>query len=105
MSVTSVGHAETGRVWQSRAFWERADGVLLAEGALLRLHDDHQAAVVRPAPAGSPGTACAAPVPVLPASVTITPDGVAVVWPDGTRALARPPGRLWLSRSGSVPPT
>jgi DNA-binding transcriptional regulator YhcF (GntR family) len=25
MSITTVAHAETGRLWQSRRFWERAD--------------------------------------------------------------------------------
>ena len=25
VSVTTVGHAETGRMWQSRDFWWRAD--------------------------------------------------------------------------------
>jgi hypothetical protein len=25
MSVTSIGHAETGRLWQSRRFWELGD--------------------------------------------------------------------------------
>jgi DNA-binding FadR family transcriptional regulator len=25
MSLTTIGHAETGRVWQSRRFWELAD--------------------------------------------------------------------------------
>lgn len=39
VSVTTVGHAETGRLWQSRQFWERADAVLGAGGELLRLHD------------------------------------------------------------------
>jgi DNA-binding transcriptional MocR family regulator len=29
--------------------------------------------------------------PVFPVSVTITPDGVLVVWPDGTESIARPP--------------
>jgi hypothetical protein len=43
-SVTTVGHAETGRLWQSRRFWERADAVLGAEGELLRLHDAYRAA-------------------------------------------------------------
>ena len=28
VSVTTVGHAETGRTWQSRRFWERADAAL-----------------------------------------------------------------------------
>jgi len=91
VSVTSVGHAETGRVWQSGGFWRQADGVLLADGALLRMHEDYQAAAIRPAPPGAPWTS-AVPVPVLPASVTITPDGVAVTWPDGTKTVTRPPG-------------
>jgi DNA-binding transcriptional regulator YhcF (GntR family) len=44
VSVTTVGHAETGRTWQSRRFWERADSALRAAGDLLRLHDFYRAA-------------------------------------------------------------
>jgi transcriptional regulator with XRE-family HTH domain len=44
LSVTAVGHAETGRLWQSRDFWESADKVLAADGELLSLHDAWQAA-------------------------------------------------------------
>jgi Bacterial regulatory proteins, gntR family/Helix-turn-helix domain len=44
VSVTTVGHAETGRTWQSRRFWERADSALRAAGDLLRLHDAFRAA-------------------------------------------------------------
>lgn len=44
VSVTTVGHAETGRTWQSRRFWERADDALRASGDLLRLHDAYRAA-------------------------------------------------------------
>src|ERR1700723_3176277 len=44
VSVTTVGHAETGRTWQSRRFWERADAALNAAGDLLRLHDAYRAA-------------------------------------------------------------
>ena len=44
VSVTTVGHAETGRTWQSRRFWERADTALSAAGDLLRLHDAYRAA-------------------------------------------------------------
>jgi len=44
VSVTTVGHAETGRLWQSREFWERADAVLGAGGDLLRLHDAYREA-------------------------------------------------------------
>jgi hypothetical protein len=86
VSLTTVGHAETGRLWQARDFWVRADREL--GGGLLRMYDQHRAG----------GAAFAAeepaPVPVLPASVTITPDGVAVVWPDGTETLVRPPGSV-----------
>jgi DNA-binding XRE family transcriptional regulator len=42
--VTNVGHAETGRTWQSRPFWELADNVLTANGALVRLHDAYRTA-------------------------------------------------------------
>ena len=73
VSVTTVGHAETGRTWQSRRFWERADAALRAAGDLLRLHDAYRAAsspqqgqrstpdsverTLRPAhPAHAPGT-------------------------------------------------
>jgi transcriptional regulator with XRE-family HTH domain len=44
VSVTTIGHAETGRLWQSRQFWERADAVLGADESLLRLHDAYRAA-------------------------------------------------------------
>lgn len=55
VSVTTVGHAETGRLWQSRRFWDRVDAVLGAHGELLRLHDAY-----REAAAASAGTADAA---------------------------------------------
>jgi DNA-binding transcriptional regulator YhcF (GntR family) len=38
-SVTAVGHAEQGRVWQAREFWEGADRALGADGELLRLYE------------------------------------------------------------------
>jgi Helix-turn-helix domain/Bacterial regulatory proteins, gntR family len=44
VSVTTVGHAETGRLWQSRRFWDRVDAVLGARGDLLRLHDAYREA-------------------------------------------------------------
>lgn len=50
MSVTTVAHAETRRLWQSRVFWERADKALNANGELLALHDTYRAAEVTPAP-------------------------------------------------------
>jgi hypothetical protein len=56
VSVTTVGHAETGRLWQSRRFWERADATLGAGGDLLRLHDAYREASA----SGVAGTAGAA---------------------------------------------
>ncbi len=44
VSVTTIGHAETGRLWQSRRFWDRVDAVLGAHGELLRLHDAYREA-------------------------------------------------------------
>jgi DNA-binding transcriptional regulator YhcF (GntR family)/transcriptional regulator with XRE-family HTH domain len=44
VSVTTIGHAETGRLWQSREFWEHADALLDAGGDLLARHDAYRAA-------------------------------------------------------------
>lgn len=75
MSITTIGHAEPGRLWQSRDFWERADKTLDAHGLLLRHHDDYRAAAVpamveaeaERSPAADP-----APVPGVVTCVTIT---------------------------------
>jgi transcriptional regulator with XRE-family HTH domain len=99
VSVTTVGHAETGRTWQGRSFWLRADRELGADGDLLRLYGRYKAAECEArdeadsvAPEEAAPVALAGPaVPVLPASVTITPVGVLVVWQDGTETLAAPP--------------
>ena len=101
VSETTIGHAETGRNWQSGLFWAHADAVV--GGGLLYLYDRCMAArgFVAPAEVGWPVPVL--PPPVLPASVTITPDGVAVVWPDGTETLARPPGRQDPEVSGAGP--
>ena len=48
VSPTTIGHAETGRLWHSRAFWERVDKELNAGGELLRLHDAYRAAAAPP---------------------------------------------------------
>jgi DNA-binding transcriptional regulator YhcF (GntR family) len=77
-SVTTVGHAETGRVWQSRQFWESADEVLGASGNLLRSHDTYRAAVP-PAPAARPSAD-----PGRAAGLPPTPAAIHLVWTDGT---------------------
>ena len=68
-SVTTVGHAETGRTWQSRNFWENCDKALDAHGELLRLHDAYRTTTMAdPAPPrdsrpDTEGTAVLIPVP------------------------------------------
>jgi DNA-binding transcriptional regulator YhcF (GntR family) len=104
LSATTIGHAETGRLWQSRGFWELADKALSADGELLTLHDAYRAATVPTDPAtvetGSStqtaeitetdvdGGDDSPDIPVaadgLVASVTIT-------WADGTATTVYPP--------------
>ncbi len=68
-SVTTVGHAETGRLWQSRSFWEKADLMLAAEGELTRRYDAYRAAAT---PAGVPGQPSPPPVQGAPALTRVT---------------------------------
>jgi DNA-binding XRE family transcriptional regulator len=103
LSVTTIGHAETGRIWQARPFWEHADKLLNADGELLRLHDAFRAAEVPPeepvtpedhaeienpppvaVPADPPVTVMAG-APELVASIAITwaGGGVTTVYPPG----------------------
>ena len=80
-STTTVGHAETGRLWQTRAFWEKADIILAADGELTRRHDAYRAGLADPAPAPSPP---AAPRPQAVTHVTLH-------WDDGTTSVLYPP--------------
>jgi hypothetical protein len=85
-SVTTVGHAETGRLWQSRRFWERADKAVSAGGELLTLHDAYRASAVLSEPAVAPAvpvrSAADAPAPVrLAVSGPLT--CVTITWADG----------------------
>ncbi len=82
-SVTTVGHAETGRVWQSCRFWERADAALDAGGELKRLHDAYRARAT--SLAGGPAPA---PVPV-PRPVSLV--CLMMHWSDGTVTAVSPP--------------
>jgi hypothetical protein len=92
-SVTAICHAETGRLWQSRQFWEKTDLALAGDGHLTRLYDTYRAATASPgdgpepqpgpAPADSPG-----PPPGPPALIQLT-----LHWSDGTATTAYPPDR------------
>ncbi len=66
-SLTTVGHAETGRTWQSRQFWERTDTALRAGGELLSLYDTAHAASAEDAAEPEPDPVC-----------------VLIIWRDGT---------------------
>lgn len=81
VSVTTVGHAETGRLWQSRRFWETADAVLDAGGDLLRLHDVRRTATV-PSQAADADVGETAFKRPHPNSATIA--CIVIVWSDGT---------------------
>jgi Helix-turn-helix domain/Bacterial regulatory proteins, gntR family len=84
VSVTTVGHAETGRLWQARAFWENADAALDAGGALATLHDAYRAPV--PGPAETPETPEPPPSPAVLVSVVLC-------WSDGTVTTVAPPAQ------------
>ena len=88
MSVTSIGHAETGRLWQSRRFWELVDKGLRAGGELLALHNTYRAAAVPADSATASGdteamaTADILPTVAVAASVPVA--AVTITWADGT---------------------
>jgi hypothetical protein len=95
MSVTSIGHAETGRLWQSRRFWELADKGVGAGGELLVLHDAYRAAAV-PANRTTASTDTGARVtadtlPAIPVAASVPVVAVTITWADGTVTTVRPP--------------
>ena len=96
MSVTAVGHAETGRLWQGRWFWECADKELGAGGALLALHDAYRAVSVPSVLDSSTAEPIAENVTKSPEMVVVADSGpvasVTITWADGTVTTVYPPG-------------
>jgi hypothetical protein len=88
-----VGHAETGRLWQSRDFWERADKALSAGGKLLVLHDAYRAVPADPAiTAEEAATETAADTPpTLAVGVSAPVTCVTITWADGEVTTIYPP--------------
>jgi hypothetical protein len=78
LSVTAIGHAETGRLWQSRRFWEHVDKGVSAGGELLVLHDAYRAA-----PTGGPATELDPPSMAGAVEAPPTPVSIMIVWSDG----------------------
>ena len=95
VSITSVGHAETGRLWQGRDFWERADKALSADGELLALHDAYRAADISPASAVAVESAETAATADIPETVAVAASGpvasVTITWADGAVTTVYPP--------------
>ncbi len=95
MSVTSIGHAGTARLWQSRRFWELVDKGLRAGGELLALHDAYRtAAILADSATASGDTEAVATADILPtvavaASVPVA--AVTITWADGTATTVYPP--------------
>ena len=106
MSVTSIGHAETGRLWQSRRFWELADKGVGAGGELLVLHDAYRAAAVPADSATASGdTEAGATADILPAvavAASVPVAAVTITWADGTVTTVHPPEAP--ARSASATP-
>ena len=94
-SLTTVGHAETGRLWQGRDFWERADKQLSAEGQLLALHDAYRAAGASADPATPAEVIATAAIADTPSTVAVGAAGpvasVTITWADGTATTVYPP--------------
>jgi hypothetical protein len=91
VSVTTVGHAETGRLWQSRKFWACADKALMASGKLLSLHDAYRAAVLPPDPTVARIATVGGPLTTAPTNGTVI--CITITWDDGTVMNIRPPER------------
>ena len=96
LSVTTVGHAETGRLWQSRTFWERVDVALDARGGLLARYDAWQETLALEdaaellarcdASQADPAASAAAGEPFMPAVAAVhaepdVPNGVVITLP------------------------
>jgi DNA-binding XRE family transcriptional regulator len=94
-SVTSVGHAETGRLWQSRRFWEQADKAVSARGELLALHDAYRAdgtaqdGQADPVPEGADAEPGTSPAVEVATSGLVT--CVTVTWTEGAVTTVYPP--------------
>jgi DNA-binding transcriptional regulator YhcF (GntR family) len=97
MSVTTVGHAETGRLWQSRHFWEQADKALDADGELLRLHDACQAAGVLSSTADA---VVGDPIVTEIVSSVVTVTCITITWSDGTITTIDPPNSASACQAG-----
>ena len=98
-SLASVGHAETGRLWQSRNWWQLTDKALDANGEILRLYDAYRESE---APAGEPQEprppeenepAPAPEPPVISTSDRHPVKSIVITWADGDVTTIRIPAK------------
>jgi DNA-binding XRE family transcriptional regulator len=104
VSVTTIGHAETGRLWQSRDFWERADKELSVGGELLARHDAFRAATATPPSSAGPEEMT--PVSLSPAETEVAIPGavcVTITWANGAVTTVYPPREVTSTRTIEVP--
>ena len=112
VSITTIGHAETGRTWQARPFWEQADKTLRAGGELLRLHDAYRTAQAtslaiaagqarpgEPAPLHEAGPA--RPPAAVAIDIAAPASRITITWADGTTTTVRPPMPGGVARPGT----
>jgi len=89
-------HDETGRLWQSRLFWEKADAVLDAHGELLKLlHDVRRTATV---PSQVADADAGEPPFKKPHASSATVACIVIVWSDGTLTPIVPAATAMLRR-------
>jgi hypothetical protein len=95
LSVTTLGHAETGRLWQSRCFWEYADKAVSANGELLALHDAYRAAAAPADPTaeaeGTTADAIGEDLSPLKVAAAVPVTCVTITWADGAVTTVYPP--------------
>jgi DNA-binding transcriptional regulator YhcF (GntR family) len=93
VSVTSIGHAESGRLWQSRRFWEQVDQTLSANGELLLRHDAYRASQIkfaRPSTIEACTTAFTAPAFVAKIAITWSSGEVTTLYPSQSGSITPP---------------
>jgi hypothetical protein len=91
-SVTTIAHAETGRLWQSRRFWEQADKELSAGGELLVLYDACRVAALAADPATDDTEGkTVADIPLAAVTVSGPVACVTITWANGEATTVYPP--------------
>jgi hypothetical protein len=96
-SLASVGHAETGRLWQSRDWWQQADKALDAKGEVLRLYDTYRDSETPADGPEEPGPQIqdepSPETPVITTSDRHAVTSIVITWADGDVTTIRIPAK------------